>query len=124
MRFLRSGRGQSTAEYAVLFAIVIGAAIAMQQFIKSRLQGAVKNQMDAYQHAAGDTGTFEPVRTATSQSASDVAMDSATVGTINTTSGSESSIDKTKDTVTAAGPGPGGPGPGGPGPGGPGPAGH
>ena len=48
MRFLHSEHGQSMAEYAILFAIVIGAAIAMQQYVKSRLQGAVGAATDAY----------------------------------------------------------------------------
>ena len=40
MAGMRSKKGQGMAEYAVLLAIVIGAAIAAQQFIKGRLQGA------------------------------------------------------------------------------------
>ena len=53
MRFLHSEHGQSMAEYAILFAIVIGAAVAMQQYVKSRLQGAVGAATDAYVNAVG-----------------------------------------------------------------------
>jgi len=57
MKRLRSQRAQSTAEYAVLFAIVIGAAIGVQQLVKGRLQSAVKLQADAYTTAAKITAT-------------------------------------------------------------------
>ena len=50
----KTRRGQSTAEYAVLFAIVIGAAIAMQQYVGSRLRGAISKQADAYAVAANN----------------------------------------------------------------------
>ncbi len=48
MRFLRTKHGQSMAEYAILFAMVIGAAVAMQQYIKSRLQAGTRAGADGY----------------------------------------------------------------------------
>lgn len=96
MRRTRSGRGQSTAEYAVLFAIVIGAAIAMQQYVKGRLQGAIANQADGYLASVG-TGLVpfdDPNRVTNSNSASDLLMTNATAGTVNLTSSSLSTVNK------------------------------
>ena len=43
---LNKSRAQSTAEYAILFAIVIGAFLAMQIYIKRGLQGRIKDVVD------------------------------------------------------------------------------
>lgn len=39
-------RAQSTAEYAILIALVIGAALAMQIYVKRGMQGKVKTTVD------------------------------------------------------------------------------
>jgi hypothetical protein len=52
MTLLRK-RGQSTGEYAVLFAVVLGAVIAMQNYIRNRIAGGIRDQADAYQTALG-----------------------------------------------------------------------
>jgi len=39
-------RGQSTGEYAVLFAIVLGAIVMMQQYVRDRIAGSVQKQAD------------------------------------------------------------------------------
>ena len=41
-------RGQSIGEYAILFAIVLGAVVAMQNYIRNRIAGAIKVETDAY----------------------------------------------------------------------------
>lgn len=103
MRLLRTRNGQSMAEYAILFAIVIGAAIAMQQYIKSRLQGTMQGASDNYLTAVSATAgfaavPFEPNRTinTTSNQTDSVAMSSATVGTrtLSNTSDSTSTVTK------------------------------
>ncbi len=95
MRCIRSARGQSTAEYAVLFAIVIGAAIAMQQYVKGRLQNAVKFQADKYETAAGIKGVFEdPNRSTHSKSGVNLTMKSATAGDIKIDSSSNTTQNK------------------------------
>ena len=103
MRLLRTRNGQSMAEYAILFAIVIGAAIAMQQYIKSRLQGTMQGATDNYLTAisatAGFTAApFEPLRTITSASnqTDSLAMSSASTGTrsLNSTNQSNSTVTK------------------------------
>ncbi len=45
---LSKKRGQSTAEYAVLIALVIGAAIAMQTYVKRGLQGRTHGASNRY----------------------------------------------------------------------------
>jgi len=59
-------RGQSTAEYAILIALVIGAVIAMQVFVKRGLQGRMKDATDSLTQVdgggllAGNTAQYEP----------------------------------------------------------------
>jgi uncharacterized membrane protein YadS len=97
MTILRSRRAQSTAEYAVLFAIVIGAAIAMQQYVKSRLQGGIAGTANNYMNASialGGFGTFEPNRTVGSANTIDLAMTSARAGTVDINSQSTTTVTK------------------------------
>ena len=46
-------KGQSTAEYAIVIALVIAAAVAMQIYIKRKLQGKVKDAVDYNEVHAG-----------------------------------------------------------------------
>jgi hypothetical protein len=52
--FMRKRKGQSTAEYAIVIGLVIGAAVAMQVYVKRGLQGKVK---DATDYVDSDSGT-------------------------------------------------------------------
>ncbi len=57
-------RGQSTAEYAIVIGLVIGAAVAMQIYVKRGIQGKMKDAVD-YNDAAsagvlGSTKQYEP----------------------------------------------------------------
>jgi hypothetical protein len=56
MRFL-SKRAQSTAEYAIVIALVIGAAVAMQIYVKRGLQGGMRFATDKLKNR---TGQYEP----------------------------------------------------------------
>ena len=103
MRLLRTRNGQSMAEYAILFAIVIGAAIAMQQYIKSRLQGTMQGASENYITAVSATAgfpaaPFEPNRTINSASnqTDALAMTGASVGTRTLNSASNSTSTTTK----------------------------
>lgn len=40
-------RGQNTAEYAILFAIIIGAVMAMQTYVKRGLQKGIQHNLDS-----------------------------------------------------------------------------
>ena len=42
-----STRGQSIGEYAILFAIVLGAIVAMQAFVRDRIAGKIQNEATA-----------------------------------------------------------------------------
>lgn len=49
---------QSTAEYAIIIAVVVGAAVAMQVYVKRGIQGRVHDVVD-YVGNANDTGAKE-----------------------------------------------------------------
>ena len=59
LNLLRCKKGQNTAEYAILIALAIGAAIAMQTYIKRGLQGGIKFAVDKSTKSAG-TAQYEP----------------------------------------------------------------
>lgn len=62
-RRLYTRKGQSTGEYALIFAIVLGAIVAMQVYIKRELQGRVKDGSDYMTQqttALGNTSQYEP----------------------------------------------------------------
>ncbi len=89
MRQIRTRTGQSLAEYAVLFAIVVGAAVAMQTYVKSRLQGAVQAKADGYLNVFQDPGNSIPVpnafevdRNSDSTSSTSASMSNETAGGI------------------------------------------
>ncbi len=54
-------RAQTTAEYAILIAIVVGAVVAMQVYIRRGMQGRIRNVVDhvgAGGNVGGDTASF------------------------------------------------------------------
>lgn len=56
-------RGQSTAEYAILIALVVAAVIAMQQYVKRSFQGRIADAakyLISQTKDLGNTGQFEP----------------------------------------------------------------
>lgn len=89
MMCMKRRRGQSTGEYAVLFAIVLGGVILMQGFVKSRIAGAIQKQASAYQTSAGYTDPTAN-RTSNSTSVSNVMMTNATTGNVNSNSNTTS----------------------------------
>ena len=96
---LRSRRGMSNlAEYVILVAVVAGAAIAMQPYVRVRLQGAVKGAADGYSAAAASAGIatdpFEPVRTSRSDTKTVMEMHDAKSGLITVDSASR--VDQSK----------------------------
>ena len=97
-QLIRSRRGQGMAEYAILFAIVLGAAIAMQYFVKSRLQGAIAGTSDAYATQSVNLGgyfTYEPpTRTSSSSSAGNMTFTTAKTGTVDQNSNSNTNTTK------------------------------
>jgi len=51
-------KGQSTAEYAILIALIVAGAIAMQTYLKRGFQGGVKYTVDRL--SSGTTNQYEP----------------------------------------------------------------
>lgn len=80
---LLNRRGQSTGEYAILFAIVLGAVIAMQNYVRNRIAGRLQIQADAY-----STTTVDMTRQSDSLAASSAQMSSARTGTFRSDSDS------------------------------------
>lgn len=62
MKFF-SKRAQSTAEYAIVIALVIGAAIAMQVYVRRGLQGGLKFATDKLRRDDNATEQYEPYYT-------------------------------------------------------------
>ena len=79
-------RGQSTGEYAVLFAIVLGAVMAMQNFVRDRIEGKIKEQANAAFNGVNVANL--PTRMSDSQSRSAAKMSSSTNGTLGSDSDS------------------------------------
>lgn len=52
---LRKSKAQTTAEYAILIALVVGAAMAMQIYVRRGLQGRVKDVVD-HTGSGGEVG--------------------------------------------------------------------
>jgi len=48
LRSLKNRKAQSTAEYAILIALVIGVVIAMQTYVKRGIQGRYKDEAQNY----------------------------------------------------------------------------
>lgn len=48
-------RGQSTGEYAILFAVVLGAAVAVQNAVRNRIAFKILEEADDYVQAGADT---------------------------------------------------------------------
>lgn len=56
---LANRRGQSLTEYGVVFALIIGAVIAMQVYVKRGLQGRMKDATDKIATDTSELGTTE-----------------------------------------------------------------
>lgn len=59
---LRKNKAQTTAEYAILIALVIGAALAMQIYVRRGLQGRVKDVVD-HTGSGGEVGSSKDLLT-------------------------------------------------------------
>ncbi len=57
-RRLYDRKGQSTGEYALVFAIILGAIVAMQTYVKRGIQGRVKAGTDYMASQTPEVGTL------------------------------------------------------------------
>ena len=78
---LLNRRAQSTGEYAILFAIVLGAVIAMQNYVRNRIAGGLQAQADAYETAVSGTG-LQVTRKALASSEATATMTEALTGVL------------------------------------------
>lgn len=53
-------KAQSTAEYAIVIALVLGAAIAMQIYVRRGMQGGLKFVTDKLKSSDSGAGQYEP----------------------------------------------------------------
>lgn len=86
-------RGQSTLEYAIIVAVVVGALLAMQIYMKRGLEGKLKDSSDniGAQYSAGNVTSSHTTTTATSSDEKTSAKgSSSTVDSSSTLTGSES----------------------------------
>ncbi|MCG8430876.1 MAG: hypothetical protein MJA29_06875 [Candidatus Omnitrophica bacterium] len=65
MRMFKNKKAQNTAEYAILIALVIAAAMAIQTYVKRGLQAKVRDAVISYTSdpdvaTLGDTAQYEP----------------------------------------------------------------
>ena len=88
-------RGQNIAEYAVLVGLVVGAAVAMQFYVRTRLQAATEDSARRFQTSAGlaeaDIKKLaeETSRVATSDSQTILDMVTSSIGKVKIDSKSE-----------------------------------
>ncbi|MDP8259864.1 MAG: hypothetical protein P9L96_02520 [Candidatus Gygaella obscura] len=59
-KILRGKKGQNTAEYAILFAIIVGAVMAMQTYVKRGLQKGVQHRVDEGLNEELSVKSYEP----------------------------------------------------------------
>jgi len=57
---IRRKKGQNTAEYAILIALVVAVAVAMQTYVKRSLQAGVKFAVDKVKKSNTAVGQYEP----------------------------------------------------------------
>jgi Flp pilus assembly pilin Flp len=68
LKYFRNRKGQNTAEYAILIALVVGGVIAMQTYAQRALQGRLRDASVSYRDstsAIGNTLQYEPYYTNT-----------------------------------------------------------
>jgi Flp pilus assembly pilin Flp len=68
LKHFRNRKGQNTAEYAILIALVVGGVIAMQTYAQRALQGRLRDASVSYRDQTsviGNTLQYEPYYTNT-----------------------------------------------------------
>lgn len=98
-------RAQTTAEYAILIALVVAAVTAMQIYVKRGLQGKVKDVVDGMGTkmqglAATDTKQYEPYYLSANSTTNQTSNDNenvATGGATTRTSTATTNADRTQD---------------------------
>lgn len=103
-------KAQTTAEYAILIALIVGAVVAMQVYVKRGIQGRVRDVVDhtgASGKIAGEdfqfsTGQYEPYynkSVATTTQGSESSDKTLEKGAAQRTSSSEVGVSRTAETT-------------------------
>lgn len=102
-------KAQTTAEYAVLIALVVGAVVAMQIYVKRGIQGRIKNVVDDVTLGGAISGNGSDILTgeqyepyyvssnATTAQSSNASENLQTGGSVNRTSGSTVAVNRTQE---------------------------
>ena len=91
MKLLKK-RAQSTGEYAILFAIVLGGVIAMQNYARNRIAGGIQKSADNYLTAITGAAKATITQDSTSDSTQTATMTSAKAGTLKQTGKSSQTV--------------------------------
>ncbi len=59
LRFFKKRKAQSTAEYAILIALVVGVVIAMQTYVKRGVQARVHDEVGGMVNGTAELGTTD-----------------------------------------------------------------
>lgn len=89
---LLNRKGQSTGEYAVLFAVVLGAVIAMQSYVRNRIAGGIQSQADLYSTSVGGTATPGITTVSSNNATTTATMTDANTGTVGQVGGGTSTV--------------------------------
>lgn len=92
--FRLNKKGQNTAEYAVLLAIVIGAVVAMQTYVKRSWQGGVKFAVDNLKSGDSGKGQYEPYYSESDSTTTTSATSADTEQTFDKASGDAGRVDR------------------------------
>ncbi len=93
MRRLRSKTGQSTLEYAILIAVIVGGLIAMQVYVKRGVQGRLRSSADDIggQYSPGYVeSSFTTETSSTTMETVDAGLTTSQASTTQSRTGSES----------------------------------
>jgi hypothetical protein len=113
---MNKSRAQTTAEYAILFAIVVGAFIAMQVYIKRGLQGRIKDVVDTRGSGGNvggstltfNTGQYEPYYAQSNARTDQGSNETTTMGagaTVDSTSNQRTTVNRDSTTLSVNGTG-------------------
>jgi hypothetical protein len=113
---LNRSRAQTTAEYAILFAIVVGAFIAMQVYIKRGLQGRIKDVVDTRGSGGNvggstltfNTGQYEPYYLQSNAQTDQSTNETTTMGagaSVGTTTNATTTVNRDQTTLSVNGTG-------------------
>ncbi len=83
MRRLKNRRGQSTLEYAVLIAVIVGGLLTMQAYVKRGMQGRLRSAADDIGGQYSPEKVTSSFTTTASSTTTEVLAEGATTSTVS-----------------------------------------